>query len=192
MRFWRAVLIVLAVATPFAGDRALACGSMSVTLSLLQKWPAAREPMVAEIRESRTGRLPEPSWQRGRNGDPVSVRQRRAMDVLRALQARVHTTTRPPGTPASFAVLFVDDHVWSRFELEDATTRLHLKGLRPVLPRAEEARVHMSARVVDVMLRGALDYDAAEASGVVLVDGGPAAVAATRRLLEAAFAPPAG
>lgn len=186
--FW----LVVVVALGFGSQTAVACGDMSVTLQLMQSWPAARGPMVAEIRERRLGRLPDPSWDVAPRGDPVAVRQRRATEVLRAVQARLVEATRPEGAASSFAVLFLDDHVWSRYELGPETARLKLKGLRPVLPQEGEARVHVSARVLDVMLAGSLDIADAEARGMLLVDGEPAAVLATRRLLHAAFTAQAG
>jgi hypothetical protein len=111
------------------------------------------------------------------------------MEVLRLLQARLVATTKPDDAAMSFAVLFVNDHIWSRYEVARDTTRLRLKGLRPIEPLPGEARVHASAHVLDVLVRGTLDIADAEANGVLVVEGELAAVQATRRLLHAAFAP---
>jgi hypothetical protein len=178
-------IVAVAVLLTFAGP-VRACGDMAVTLTLVSQWPEARGPMVAEIRAARLGLFAD-TWQPRAGADPIMQRQERAGKVLRRLQAKLETATAD--APASFTILFLEDHIWSRFAVRDDRVRLELRGLRPVVPAPGETRVHVSLRMLDLLLAGGMTVDDAVAEGLVAFAGAPDLAARTRATLAAALTP---
>ncbi len=181
-------LVLAALLLVSGSGAALACGSGMLISLLLRAYPVAKDAFMAEVYAVRDGTLPLI-----RLDDPAesgvsyhAQRMERATEALLALDERLDDAIDGRPNLDSFVVFFVAEPMWSRVELTEQGAFLQIGDVK----RADdEPTLHISARILELMAAGQLDFQQAKTAGYVALEGGPAQIDAIDDLLDAAYPP---